>query len=63
VDGAVGPLTKAELAKAPLVALISAYCKAQADKYRAIVRRKPSQAVFINGWLRRAAWVPPERKS
>jgi type VI secretion system secreted protein VgrG len=63
VDGALGPLTLDALdlaLNAPngLNRVLAAYADAQADYYRAIVRRKPSQAKFLTGWLRRAAWLP-----
>lgn len=63
VDGAIGPRTldAVEVILGALngeARLLAAYCGAQADHYRAIARAKPSQAKFLKGWLRRAAWVP-----
>ena len=63
VDGAIGPRTLDALAlilDAPAgeSRVLAVYAAAQAEHYRAIVRAKPSQAKFLKGWLRRAAWVP-----
>jgi lysozyme family protein len=58
VDGAIGKLTKAALAKYTEPRILSQYVKAQEKYYRDIVARKPSQNVFLKGWLRRAAWLP-----
>jgi lysozyme family protein len=63
VDGIPGPKTAAAASKVPADTLLTAYCQAQADYYRAIVKRDPSQGVFLKGWLRRAAWVPPREEA
>jgi lysozyme family protein len=58
VDGRLGAQTLgAANAQDPDV-LMDAICKAQADHYNAIVTNNPSQAVFIKGWLARAARKP-----
>lgn len=63
VDGAIGPRTLDALGlildtPAGEGRVLDAYAEAQAGHYRAIVKAKPSQAKFLKGWLRRAAWVP-----
>lgn len=59
IDGAIGPVTLSALNRAIAFAgtgaVIAAYRKAAADRYRAIVAANPSQARFLKGWLRRAA--------
>lgn len=58
VDGQLGPATlKAANDLAP-GDLMRAICQAQKDYYQAIVDRNPSQSVFLNGWLNRAARIP-----
>lgn len=61
-DGVVGPKTRAALALALAEggeeALVERVARKQGDYYRAIVARKPSQARFLTGWLRRAEWRP-----
>lgn len=62
-DGAIGPKTLAAVAdyfrqSGAVGKFLAAFCKAQEAFYRGIVSRKPSQAKFLNGWLRRAAWLP-----
>lgn len=64
-DGAIGPRTLAaagEYFSGPGAEkrFLVAYCKVQEQFYRDIVRRKPSQKKFLNGWLRRAAWIPED---
>lgn len=63
VDGAIGPKTRAGFdlavsAKDGEARFLRAFCQEQESHYRRIVQRKPSQAKFLNGWLKRAAWVP-----
>jgi lysozyme family protein len=60
VDGVIGPKTKLAASAAPEDVLLSNYCRAQADRYRELVRINPKNQEFLNGWLNRAAWVPPK---
>lgn len=53
VDGILGPKTRAALA-CDTDALIRAVIKARRDFYEGLARDKPSQAVFLDGWLNRA---------
>jgi lysozyme family protein len=62
VDGKIGPSTRRAICGLDENAVLSKYAERQAAFYRAIVARKPSQAKFLKGWLRRAAWIPPEKK-
>jgi lysozyme family protein len=58
VDGVLGPRTRAALDGMDEGALLTSLCREQEEHYRGIVKRDPSQAQFLDGWLRRAAWVP-----
>jgi lysozyme family protein len=58
VDGLLGPLTLGAANAQPPGVLMGALCQAQKDYYQAIVDRKPSQMVFLKGWLHRAARTP-----
>lgn len=53
VDGILGPKTRAALA-CDTDALIRATIQARRDFYEGLARDKPSQAVFLDGWLNRA---------
>lgn len=55
VDGAVGPKTIAAINSLDGTQVLEAYRKVQADFYKGLVLKDPSQAVFIKGWLARAA--------
>lgn len=60
VDGRIGSETRAALHRISdcprmgVWAIVQAYREVVADRYRAIVRRNPSQAKFLKGWLNRA---------
>jgi hypothetical protein len=60
VDGALGPLTRNALCGMNEQSVINEYKNKQAAFYRSIVARKPGQAKFLKGWLRRAAYEPPQ---
>ena len=53
VDGILGPRTRASLA-CDTDALIRAVIQARRDFYEGLASDKPSQAVFLEGWLNRA---------
>ena len=53
VDGILGPRTRASLA-CDTDALIRAVIQARRAFYEGLARDKPSQAVFLEGWLNRA---------
>lgn len=60
VDGKLGERTRKAIDKVlacprlGMAALVEGYREAVRDRYRAIVRRDPSQRRFLRGWLRRA---------
>lgn len=62
VDGALGPKTKAAVKDLAVgVAeefLLLTFVYGQIKFYLDIVARKPSQKKFLEGWLRRAVWLP-----
>lgn len=58
VDGKVGPATRGALCGLSEDKVIETYKVQQANFYRGIVNRRPSQAKFLKGWLNRAAWEP-----
>jgi lysozyme family protein len=58
VDGQLGPATLGAANAQSPAALMGALCQVQKDYYQAIVARNSSQAVFLKGWLARAAHIP-----
>jgi lysozyme family protein len=53
VDGGLGPKTKAALAAADPKALALKICELRIERHEGIVKRNPSQNVFLKGWLNR----------
>jgi lysozyme family protein len=58
-DGALGPNTLAAVNSCAPAALLLAMCHEQVDFYRALAAQDPKYAPFLDGWLKRAAWVGP----
>jgi lysozyme family protein len=60
IDGDIGPrtvnATQWAASRCGVDRVIDLICMAQAKKYRQIVAANPSQQVFLDGWLRRAAY-------
>lgn len=52
-DGAVGPQTLGAINSANPFTLFNAYKKARIAAYHDLVRRRPTDGVFINGWMNR----------
>jgi lysozyme family protein len=52
-DGIIGPRTMAAINGANPKKLVDDYSDERTDFYQGIVARRPDQARFINGWLRR----------
>ena len=55
VDGKLGPLTRAALTGHNTIDVRQAILDAREIFYRELVRRNPSQSVFLRGWLNRVA--------
>lgn len=55
VDGIFGPLTRAALKQNNIENVRQAICTARENFYKEIVRKNPSQDVFLKGWLNRVA--------
>ena len=53
VDGKIGPKTRAALAKMNSAKGVEALCEERRAFYRRIVAARPSQKVFLKGWLAR----------
>jgi lysozyme family protein len=58
VDGAIGPATRGAFYGRDEAEVVGKIAEQQAAYYKRIVDRKPKMAKFLNGWLRRAAWIP-----
>lgn len=52
-DGKIGPATLAKVSVANELEACAKICDSRDQFYRAIVENKPTQARFLNGWLRR----------
>ena len=52
-DGVIGPITMKKINDADPAALIESIAEQRSNFYHAIVKRDPSQAVFLKGWMRR----------
>jgi lysozyme family protein len=52
-DGQIGPATLAAANSADQISVCEKVCDQREAFYREIVARKPDQARFLNGWLRR----------
>ena len=53
IDGKVGPVTLAAINTADPKELFDKLWKARKEYFEAIVRKTPSQKVFLKGWLNR----------
>jgi lysozyme family protein len=58
-DGVMGPGTLDAINASKQDELLHRMCDEQAARYHEIVANDPSQAKFLNGWLIRAAKLPP----
>ena len=55
-DGLIGPSTIAAINSENPLAFLKKFCELLAKRYNDIVQIRPDSAVFLKGWLRRAAW-------
>lgn len=53
IDGIIGSQTLATVNTIPVLTLLEKFNDARRKRYRRIVKRDPTQQVFINGWLNR----------
>ena len=58
VDGGWGPRTEASVNAVDPGKMMNLICIAAAARYRSIVTANPTQAKFLNGWLKRAEDIP-----
>lgn len=59
VDGCWGPKTLASVNAANPDQLLQQLCLEAAEHYQALVAKRPASQKFLNGWLKRAADLPP----
>lgn len=57
VDGIVGPATLSAAASADIVTVAKTWLQLRRDFYQQIVKRNPTQAKFLNGWLARVDYL------
>jgi lysozyme family protein len=62
-DGVFGPATLAAVNSCEPSVLLLAMCHHQADFYRDLAATRPSMAVFLHGWLERAAWMSNDERT
>jgi lysozyme family protein len=58
-DGVMGPVTLAAVNKANPATLVPALRAAQANFYKMLVAKQPTDARFLDGWLHRASLIFP----
>lgn len=56
-DGVIGNITLSAITQANISSLINRIYNTRENFYRDIVKRKPSQQIFLNGWLTRISEV------
>ena len=54
LDGRIGPVTVAAVREAHDELVLAHFRRMASDHYQSIVRRNPSQRIFLKGWLARA---------
>lgn len=52
-DGVIGPITLRKINETDPAVLIESVADQRSDFYHAIVKRDPSQGIFLKGWMRR----------
>jgi lysozyme family protein len=57
IDGQLGPKSVALINSIPAPQMLSSIVQRQRNFYIALATQKPSLAVFLKGWLRRADWT------
>lgn len=57
VDGLIGAVTLAEIAKYTDQAIVNAYCDVQLDFYKGLVLKDATQEKFLKGWTNRAKYL------
>jgi len=58
VDGAFGPKTLAAIRQAPVAALFNNLIQARAELYRKLVKDRPDNAKYFQGWMNRLKKFP-----
>jgi lysozyme family protein len=56
-DGLIGPSTLAAINSCSPPTLLLAMCHEQVEFYRDLAVTRPTMQAFLDGWLKRAAWV------
>lgn len=56
VDGQIGPKSIAAINACEPRAFLKEYCQQMKERYEGLVLHNPNLAVFLKGWLIRAAW-------
>lgn len=62
-DGLIGSVTLFELARCNANSIIDKYSEKKIEFYQELVARKPSQNIFLKGWLNRVSVTRQDAKS